>query len=258
MKNSFVACSFLIMAVLFALPSFAQDLTQGLVAYWMFNDGGGDVASDSSGNGHNGDVLGDPEWVDGHFGGALEFDGVEDEVVVPYNEALNPETFTVCLWANVEPGSAGAHRAGISCRDDFPQRGYILYAEPGDTWQYWIGVGAGGVTWNSVQGPPVAAGEWTHLAEVYVDGEQKFYVDGELVGEGAGELNLNTTHELLIGAGANELDPHLFLFKGQIDDVRLYNRELDVDEIELVMESEGAAVSASGKLTTTWGTIKEK
>ncbi len=258
MKISVMACFLLIMATLFALPSFAQDLTKGLVAYWMFNDGDGAIARDSSGNGHDGDLLGDPEWVEGRFGGALEFDGIEDEVNVPYDEALNPETFTVCLWANVEAGSAGAHRAGISCRDDFPQRGYILYAEPGDTWQYWIGVGAGGITWNSVQGPAVVTGEWTHLTEVYSNGEQKFYVDGELVGESEGELNLNTANELLIGAGANELDPHLFLFVGRIDDVRLYNRDLTEDEISKVMGSEGAAVSASGKLATTWGEIKEK
>lgn len=253
MKISVVACFLLIMATFFALPSFAQDLQEGLVAYWMFNEGDGIIASDSSGNGYDGDLLGDPEWVDGHFGGALEFDGSQDEVNVLYDEALNPaEAFTVCVWANVDPGSGG-HRAPISCRDDGPLSGYIIYAEPGNTWQYWIGTGA----WNSIQGPAVELGEWTHLAATYFDGKQKFYVNGEPAGEATGDLVTNADNNLLIGAGANERAVHEYLFVGQIDDVRLYNRELTEDEIAEVMASEIlSAVSASGKLAATWGMIK--
>ena len=48
----------------------------------------------------------------------------------------------------------------------------------------------------------------------------------------------------------------MFLFKGKIDDVRLYDRELDEDEIALVMESEATAVKALGKLAITWGQLK--
>jgi len=256
MKISVVICSLMLMAMLFAPLAFAQDLEKGLVAYWKFNDGSGAIASDSSGNGYDGDLVGSPEWVDGYFGGALEFGGSGDEVNVPYDAALNPGTFTICLWANVEPGSAGAHRAAISARDDFPQRGYIIYAEPGDTWQYWIGVGADGVTWNSVQGPAVAAGEWAHLTIIYSNGEQHFYVDGAPAGDAVAELNVNTVNELLIGAGANELDPNLFHFVGKIDDVRIYDRVLTDDEIGQAMLGEASAVSASDKLATTWGMIK--
>lgn len=257
MKTSVLVCSFMLIAMFFASFAFAQDLEKGLVAYWKFNDGAGAVAIDSGGNGYDGDLVGSPEWVDGYFGGALEFGGSGDEVNIPYDAALNPGTFTICLWANVEPGSGGAHRAAISSRDDFPQRGYIIYAEPGDTWQYWIGVGAGGVTWNSVQGPAVAAGEWSHLTIVYANGMQHFYVDGELAGESEGELNINTANELLIGAGANELDPNLFHFVGKIDDVRIYDRVLTDEEMAQAMLGEASAVRASGKLATTWGTIKD-
>jgi hypothetical protein len=241
---------------LVALPVGAQNLSDALVAYWPLNETAGDTAVDASGNGHDGNLMGDPEWADGYFGGALEFDGVGDEVNVPYDAALNPETFTVCAWANVQPGSAGAHRAVLASRDDFPQRGYIIYAEPGDTWQFWVGVGAGGVTWNSVQGPPVEAGEWSHLASVYADGTQKLYFNGEFIAESDADLNLNEAQVFLIGASANELDPHQFLFVGKIDDVRLYDRELSEDEIELVMASEATAVESSGKISTIWGSLK--
>ena len=145
MKYVAVIVGVVALAALGGRPAVAQNVHDGLVAYWPLNESNGDTAADASGNGHDGTLLGDPAWGGGLFGGALEFDGVEDEVVVPYDAALNPETLTVCAWANVEPGSAGAHRAILASRDDFPQRGYIFYAEPADTWQYWIGVGAGGV-----------------------------------------------------------------------------------------------------------------
>jgi len=238
------------------LPASAQNVRDGLVAYWPLNESNGDTAADASGGGHDGTLSGDPEWAGGLFGGALAFDGVEDEVVVPYGAALNPETLTVCAWANVEPGSAGAHRAILASRDDFPQRGYIFCAEPADTWQYWIGVGAGGVTWNSVQGPAVEAGAWSHLTGTYTNGEQRFYYNGELVGEADAELNINPGQGFLIGASANELDPHLFLFVGLIDDVRLYDRELSEDDIAAVMDGEITAVQASGKLAVSWGRLK--
>lgn len=251
MKTLIVAS--LLVVTLFALPVLAQSLTEGLTGHWMLNE----TSADSSGNGNDGTLNGDPEWVDGYFDGAVEFDGDGDEVSVPYSASLNPEEFTACLWANVASGSSG-HRAAISCRDDFPQRGYIIYAEPGNTWQFWVGVGAGGVTWNSIQGPDVKLDEWSHLAAVYSDGEQKFYVDGVLEAEGTAELNLNTAQELLIGAGANEGDTHNYLFVGKIDDARVYNRALSEDDIAQVMESEAAAVSPSGKVAITWSMVKEQ
>jgi len=253
MKALVKVCLIMLMAVLFIPTAFAQDLMEGLIAYWNFNDGSGDTALDSSGNGHDGTLNGDPEWVDGYFGGALEFDGNGDEVNVPFDDALSPEeTFTVCLWANVAPGSSG-HRAPISNRDDNPLAGYIIYAEPGNTWQYWIGTGA----WNILQGPAVEFGEWTHLTAIYSEGAQKLYVNGELAGESAGVLEINSTNNLLIGAGANERATHEYLFVGQVDDVRIYDRVLTEEEIAIALLGEiDFAVSAIEKLPVTWGMIK--
>ena len=40
--------------------------------------GSGEVAEDSSANGNDGELKVGPKWVDGKFGKALEFDGVDD------------------------------------------------------------------------------------------------------------------------------------------------------------------------------------
>ena len=238
-----------------ALPIFVHAVEEGLVAYWDFNEKTGETASDSSDNGHDGTLMGDPQWTkDGYFGGGLEFDQAGDEVNVPFHEDLNQETFTITAWANVESGSGG-HRAVISSRDEPPVSGYIIYAEPGNKWQFWTGIGN---AWAPITGPTVNLGEWDHVAGTYADGKQKFYVNGELVGEVDSQPTFNTKQEFLIGAGANERANHEYLFKGIIDEVRLYNRVLDEKEIASVMESESLDVKASGKLAVTWGHLKAK
>ena len=44
-------------------------------------------------------------------------------------------------------------------------------------------------------------------------------------------------------------------FGGLIDDVRIYDRPLEEDEVKQIME-EGSTVSPTGKLAVTWAMIK--
>ncbi len=236
------------------IPASAQ-IVDGLVAYWAFDEGSGDTVNDSSGNGHNGTLVGDPQWTDGRLGGGLHFDQTEDEVMVPFHENLNHEAFTICAWANAETGGTG-HRAVISSRDDFPQRGYIFYADPNNVWQFWTGVGSG---WNPINGPAANNIDgWDHLAGVYADNSQKFYVNGEMVGESAAVLSVNTAQELLIGAGANETSSHNYFFRGIIDEVCIFSHALSADEIMGLMNTNPTPVEAAGKIAITWGQLKAK
>ncbi|MHC4700363.1 MAG: hypothetical protein ACYTFQ_07290, partial [Planctomycetota bacterium] len=59
-----------------------------LVAHWKFDTGSGSVAYDTSGNGNDAGFVGDPQWVPGKSGGALEFDGSSDYLEVPFSESL--------------------------------------------------------------------------------------------------------------------------------------------------------------------------
>ena len=255
MKTIISIFALLLLVGLMTQPVFAQNVEDGIVAYWDFNETSGETASDVSGNGHDGTLMGDPKWTnDGYFGGAIEFDQVGDEVNVPYHEDLNQETFTISAWANVEPGSAG-HRAVVSSRHKPPTSGYIFYAEPGHTWEFWTG-GDGG--WVTIQGPAVNLGEWDHIAGTFADSKLMFYVNGELVGEKDSNLNFNLSQEFLIGADTNEHATREYLFKGKVDEVRVYNRVLDENEITAVMKSDSLSVDPSHKIAVTWGKLKEK
>ena len=49
-----------------------------LEAHWAFDDAGGRIALDSSGNGLHGTFQSEPKWVASPMGGAIEFDGPDD------------------------------------------------------------------------------------------------------------------------------------------------------------------------------------
>jgi concanavalin A-like lectin/glucanase superfamily protein/F5/8 type C domain-containing protein len=202
-----------------------------LVGHWRLDDGAGTVASDSSGNGHDGELIGSPQWVEGVYGGALQLAGTPDKVDIPYSEQLNPQDeFSASVWANLDPAGSD-YRSPITSRDDYPQRGYIIYCEPGNTWQFWTGTGAG---WDNTAGPAANLGEWTHLVATFANGDKKLYVNGELVVEGNAALGPNTAQVLRIGAGATEGDGAYF-FVGLIDDVAVFDHALTATEVLGVM-----------------------
>jgi PGF-pre-PGF domain-containing protein len=74
----------------------------GLVALWHLNEGSGTMISDSSGNGNTGTISG-ATWIDGKFGKALSFDGVDDYVNVPDSVSLHAvNEYTFEFWFNTK------------------------------------------------------------------------------------------------------------------------------------------------------------
>jgi len=74
-----------------------------LVGWWRFNEGSGSTCTDSSGNGHDGTVIGTPQWGTGPegFGPALVFNpdiyqGVDCGVFDPTD---GTGQFSLTLWA---------------------------------------------------------------------------------------------------------------------------------------------------------------
>jgi len=53
------------------LTSLAEAADPDLVGYWKFDETSGNIAFDSSGNGNDGTLNGDPQWAAGQLGGAL-------------------------------------------------------------------------------------------------------------------------------------------------------------------------------------------
>ncbi|MYC75233.1 hypothetical protein F4X10_05600 [Candidatus Poribacteria bacterium] len=104
-----IACACL--ASVFPLLSAAEVSVDDAIGIWLFDEGRGNVAKDSSPNGNDGELIAGPKWVEGKFGGALEFDGsgtsVETESADKLNEfELGDKTdFTVTAWFKTDAGT---------------------------------------------------------------------------------------------------------------------------------------------------------
>lgn len=71
----------------------------GLTGYWSLNEGSGDTAADSSGNGNMGNLVNGPSWVDGEYDKALQFHGTGDYVDAGNGASLNAtNAITIEVW----------------------------------------------------------------------------------------------------------------------------------------------------------------
>jgi hypothetical protein len=233
-----------------SLGEAADPKDSSLVLYLPFDDDGGDVAKDHSQYGNDGDLNGPPKWVDGKFDGALQFDGAKDFVQVPHADILSvDEEVTVMAWINTERHGGPGNYQGIVAKSNGP-RSYSLYIESGGGLHFsTAGVG-------TVSTTKVPLDEWLHVAAMVVDGTHKYYINGEPAGQGGAGIKLpglSDKDDVLVGKtweGTRE-------FLGLIDEVRIWNRALDEDEVRKEMDiGISTAVNPSGKLGATWGSIK--
>ncbi len=78
----------------------------GIVAYWSFGEGSGRLLKDHSGKNNNGQIVGSPKWAKGKSGKSLEFDGINDFIVISNNDSLNfgrYDSFTISMWIKYNP-----------------------------------------------------------------------------------------------------------------------------------------------------------
>jgi len=208
--------------------SAAQDLTEGLVGWWTFDEGSGAVAADSSGNGNDGTLNGPVEWTtEGKIGGAMAFTGPYNYVLVPDAPSLNPtDQITIAAWIN--PSWTGNNRI-MQKSSGGGDNQYRLLKEWGDNTKFHLpGVGELFIENEGIL-PPL--GEWTHLAATYDGSSMKLYFDGIVVAEmeASGEMTISDG-TLCIGT-KHETAPAGDEYNGIMDDVRIYNRALSASEI---------------------------
>ena len=198
----------------------------GPVAHWTFDDGAGTVAIDSSGNGNDGILVGDPQWVAGKIGGALEFDGIDD-----YVDCGNPAVLditgdiTLMCWIKVAAFSK-TWETILSKGDD----SYRMSRGPGDGDS--IHFGANGTGDNLDANTIVTTDTWRHVALVYNGTDKIIYIDGAEDARLASSGNINSSgFDFYIGQNSQQADRYL---TGLVDDVRIYNQALSATDISRI------------------------
>ncbi len=221
--------------------STANSASAGLVGYWKFDEGAGTVAADSSGQGNNGTLKGNPKWVTGQLGSALDFNGNGDFVEIPHSASLSlTDAITIAAWTNMRATSSGEMAIvskGGWAANDLP---YELTENRGDIifWQFYNDQGRDGCQPNSP-----AANEWHHITGTYDGQIFKCYIDGVFAEEWAyvGKMPQNTA-SVTIGKRSKEAGTY---FDGMIDDVAIFDRALSAEEIPPLMMGIGGYGPAS-------------
>ena len=221
-----------------------------LLLYLPCDEGKGNTVEDFSPHGNDGEVVGDVDWVNGKYENALGF-SEGGEVKAPYIP-LNDKSFTVCMWT--KPELAGADQQCVFTQTQANATNTSLHYRI-----YTNGTVRMGFYSNDLDAPAaVKAGEWVHLC-FWCDEEsntRKIYLDGvERVKDAGKSLYKGTAGDTMIGSWGGTGQK----YNGVIDEVQVWDRALSEKEIEESMDylMEGSAVDASGKLTTTWGSIKK-
>jgi len=81
--------------------------------------------------------------------------------------------------------------------------------------------------YGATSGKNLVANAWVHIVGMYDRGNWKLYVDGQLSFERNSSSFYNDTNVDLLFGNSGNFEP----FYGKLDDIRIYNRTLNVDEI---------------------------
>ncbi len=236
-----------------------------LAAWWKLDDEGTGTVIDSSGNGHDGTIFGDAQFVPGMLGEALEFDGDNDYVNIDgyqgiVGDGTNTPAFSVTAWVRKE-GPVGGDgeivgwgNSGTGNRMEFRFNGGNNRVR--------IESGGG----NAQNDTELTTDMWHHVAltvrenSTYESGVN-FYLDGlddTRPNTDPDPIHPTGNFDVKIGLRYNE---DARLFTGLIDDVRIYDKKLTGTEVQDIMtlgyraRAYSPAPSDTSMHTDDWATL---
>ncbi|MDD3985458.1 MAG: LamG domain-containing protein, partial [Methanobacterium sp.] len=235
------------------------NLRNGLVSEWHFDEGEGITAYDNSNN-NNGILtnMDTSDWVTGKYGSSLEFDGTNDYVMVSNLNDLGviDKPYTISGWVKVNTGE---------------NQGNIIHISSTSNGQGWclpfvslVGNKLRAISWNN--GLSSVTGATTLLSDVWyyfvttwdlVNG-LRIYVNGIIDGQvsQASYTASGSSDYLFVGFSPSACSGDVGWFNGSIDEVRIYNRALDNEEITYLYKLSPYSYNADNFYNSTSSCVK--
>lgn len=223
------------------------DLSEGLIAHYPFNGN----ANDESGNGHNGIVNGPSLTIDrfGNANCAYNFDGMDDFIQIADHTdlRLSGTDYTISTWVKIDESNNSISNTILSKRSECDQNGWLFHliddpndSRPLNTVLYET---SGCTDPKVISGGTIGYGNWYNLVLVYNQNNRTgaIFINGFEIGNNLDfpSPNANESSDLFIGNDNFSLVFTTdYFFKGQIDDIRIYNKALNQDEIN-ALKNEG-------------------
>jgi hypothetical protein len=197
-----------------------------LIGWWKLDQVSGNITSDSSSQNNHGNVLNVAAAnlsVSGKINKTVDFDGTNDYVETDdYN--LVTSDFSISAWINSRNVTA---RQPIVEEDLANSAGVMfeLRSSAITLWEGYTALNSIGALSNDI---------WYHVVGTYDGTTAKIYIDGVLNNSAGRTFGSTTSENLHIGWGEWNAGANSFYFNGFIDDVRLYDRALSLDEVEAI------------------------
>ncbi len=212
------------------LPDVPLTSDPNLIGWWKLDEGEGTTAVDWSGRGNHGTLQGNPQWVDGYDGGALECDGSGDWIttgLMPADYGLDgANAKTVTAWVY----TTGFNNGGIFDMGS-QSDGQEFCLRTTTTVNEWRVQRWGYPTYDFDVTYPTQE-QWVHFAQVYSENLTTLYANGASIGTKS--VALNTANAAFVigryGSGTG--------FNGIIDDVRVFNKALTQEEVMETMRGD--------------------
>ncbi len=236
----------LIAGLLLSATLYCQDSSGDpkLMAHWKMDETSGFVLFDSSGNRldaalHNTDAS---VHTGGVFGNGIYLNGSDQDASVLNADLLKCTSVTVTAWVKLEIGisdwrwvAGHGDNYGLVV-NRFGNGGVFFYFYDGSTWP---GLNADGVD--------IRDGHWHHLAASYnnISGFVNLFLDGKMIrSEYKGKaIDYSKGTQFTIGSMMGNRN-----YKGWLDDIRVYNGPLSLEEINRVMNNDAPAPVISNGL----------
>ncbi|MCL5017379.1 MAG: LamG domain-containing protein [Patescibacteria group bacterium] len=218
----------------------SDNITNGLVGHWKFDEISGTTAYDSSGNGNNGNLINSPTRMTSancKVGSCLQFNGSNNAVDVGSGSSLDMSSvnkMTFSMWVKPTSYPVGSIVETLRQYNDF------LMSWRGDSGGFWqIGITQSNSTKAVVQSATSATipiNTWTFVSMTADGSYVRLYINGTFFGLTTydGTLGNIGGYSTIIGAYRNDGSRS---FPGLIDDVRIYNRALSASEVAQLYNS---------------------
>ncbi len=247
---------FLVLVFIFLASFFAQ-AGEKPVIYYSFDVIKGGSVEDLSDFNNDGELIKEPKNIDGQTGKALEFEN--NYVELAASGSLNADffqgSFTLLVW--IKPKLTGNDWQAIFTSEGPLQSRDTLFLN-NDARISWRGRVAGNWAGGMCETDPgvLEADTWNHIAVVSDQKNFRVYANADLAKES--DFQETDGGNEIYYLGDTPFSPGQF-YSGVIDEFAIFTKPLTQTEIESIMNGgveSFAVIEPGGKLTTSWGDLK--
>ncbi|MDF7824683.1 FAD-dependent oxidoreductase [Pontiellaceae bacterium B12227] len=219
MKNSIIR-SVRSVVISMAFIALAAEASEGVMAYWAFDDGTGNLISDRSGNGNDG-TIGEVKWVQGAVNSAAQL-GYQAGVTIGHDASLLPDG-EISIQAWMKPWAPQYDQHPTLVRKN---GSYVLKLSPSKAVALvlWLN---GEKQYFETKQKSWPNGKWQHVAATYDGKRVCLYVNGGLDSTfPATGIISSSASDCFLGAENGQ-----FFFNGTLDEVRIDGEALSAHDI---------------------------